>query len=96
MRYRKMADLKWLALIVCCVASIAQSTDDLESLDAEFLSYLAEFEREGDDWTIVAPANAQPDASPTVKTPKAPAPEAMKTPPAKTPTRVEPEAGSER
>jgi hypothetical protein len=74
---------RWtLAFFLSCLATVALSADELETLDADFLSYLAEFEGEHDDWTIVEPPRklqpasetaAKPPAQPS-PTPKAPPP----------------------
>jgi len=51
--------MKRVVLAVAFMAASAQSfaADDAESLDEDFLAYLAELESEQDDWTIVdAPA----------------------------------------
>jgi hypothetical protein len=58
------------ALLASACAWNARSADELESLDEDFLSYLAEFEGDEDDWTIVeqrqakTSASAKPSASP--------------------------------
>ena len=46
-------------LLASSVSWTAHAADDLESLDEDFLSYLAEFEGDEDDWTIVEPAPAK-------------------------------------
>lgn len=90
-------------LLASSVSWTAHAADDLESLDEDFLSYLAEFEGDEDDWTIVeqTPAKApvaakpaQPDANASVAASKAPAkPGAKSTQPAKPAT---PDEGSPR
>jgi hypothetical protein len=61
----------WRTLLVVLLWSAswtASSADELDPLDADFLAYLAEFEGDEDDWTIVEPtttatkAAAKPDA----------------------------------
>jgi hypothetical protein len=51
-------------VILLCSAGFAGAAEDVESLDEDFLAYLAEFEGDDDDWTIVeapvAPAPAKP------------------------------------
>ena len=44
-----------LALLLSSIAWTATAADELESLDEDFLSYLAELENDEDDWTIVEP-----------------------------------------
>jgi hypothetical protein len=89
-----MADLRWLALMVCCAAPLAQATDDLESLDADFLSYLAEFEGEDDDWTIVEPSmRAKPVLPAAAKSPPPRKPEPVTNSP---PSKPAAESGSEQ
>lgn len=57
-------------MLLACFTTIGSAADDLEqSLDADFLSYLAEMESEDDDWTIVEPTTV-----------KQPSPEAAKSP----------------
>jgi hypothetical protein len=68
-----------LAVLVLAssVSWTAQAADDLESLDEDFLSYLAEFEGDEDDWTIVetpakTPVAAKPADASVSKTPTKP------------------------
>ena len=57
-----------------CVATLGLAADDLETLDADFLSYLAELEGEDDDWTIVElPPAKQPAPAATSQAPAQPA-----------------------
>ena len=51
------------ALLAFVIAWNARSADELESLDEDFLSYLAEFEGDDDDWTIVEQTQAKTSAS---------------------------------
>jgi hypothetical protein len=63
-----------LTLAMLGVATGVCAADELESLDADFLAYLAELEGDEDDWTIVEPpanAAAKPAAAPKADTPKA-------------------------
>jgi hypothetical protein len=53
-----------LTVLLSSVAWTASSADDLESLDEDFLSYLAEFESDEDDWTIVESAPTRAAAKP--------------------------------
>jgi hypothetical protein len=82
-----------LALTLTLPASVASSAEQLESLDEDFLSYLAEFEGDEDDWTIVEPVTAktQPAAKPANEATKLPAEKT--TPPPKPAT---PDDGSKR
>ena len=88
--------VRWAALcVMCALVGIAYAAEDLESLDADFLTYLAEFEGEGDDWTIVE----SPPASPAKPTPPPPAskPNAAKPAPTESATKQPtPRKGSER
>jgi hypothetical protein len=47
-----------LALALTLIAGNARSAEKIESLDEDFLSYLADFEGDDDDWTIVEPITA--------------------------------------
>jgi hypothetical protein len=94
-----MSGSRLAALLLASVSWTVQAADDLESLDEDFLSYLAEFEGDEDDWTIVdqAPAKvpaaakpAEPSDSSAGKTTK---PGAKPTPPVETAT---PDDGSKR
>jgi hypothetical protein len=87
------ATVAW-ALLLWSLAWTARSADDLESLDEDFLSYLAEFEGDDDDWTIVEPAPPPAPAKPVTK-PKtvAKAPSSPSPPPPKPAT---PDDGSKR
>jgi hypothetical protein len=94
-----MASSKWAcALLLSSIAWTARSADDLESLDEDFLSYLAEFEGDEDDWTIVepvspaTPAAAKPGPEPKPVT-KAPT---KTTPTSETPKPATPDDGSKR
>ena len=50
-----------LILTACVMATSVFAAEDLESLDADFLAYLAELEGDEDDWTIVeTPAKSEP------------------------------------
>lgn len=93
MRRRTMVD--WyqrcaLAFILCCAMSVALSADDLETLDADFLSYLAELEGEDDDWTIVEPVSPpkQPSSAQPAE-PKSSSDDVKKRPPSKQPSDTE-------
>jgi hypothetical protein len=80
--------------MMCCVAPFAHAGDDLESLDADFLSYLAEFEGEDDDWTIVEPPSSAKPVAPAVTTIPSPrASEQAMEPPA---SKAASETGSEQ
>jgi hypothetical protein len=72
---------RWaLAVALCSIAAMGFAADELESLDADFLAYLAEYEGDEDDWTAVAaiaartakpaPAAKAPSAPPTASAPK--------------------------
>ena len=85
-------------VLASCVSWSVHAADDLESLDEDFLSYLAEFEGDEDDWTIVeqtpatVPVAAKP-AAPEQKTSKTPSNTPPKQPPVKPAT---PDDGSKR
>jgi hypothetical protein len=64
-------------LLLLCSAGDPMAADDIESLDEDFLAYLAEFEGDDDDWTIV-------ETAPAARSPAKPADE----PAAKTATKV--------
>ena len=57
--YRTMADPRaarvgWaLFVVTCAIALSVRAADEIESLDADFLAYLADLESDEDDWTIV-------------------------------------------
>jgi hypothetical protein len=53
-----------LALGLTLIAWNVRSAEKIESLDEDFLSYLAEFEGDEDDWTIVEPITAKTPAKP--------------------------------
>ena len=74
----KLALTSVVALALTIIAWTARSAEKVESLDEDFLSYLAEFEGEEDDWTIVEPVTAKTLAKPTADANKLPA----KNPPA--------------
>jgi hypothetical protein len=79
-----MVDAKlMLALTLTLAAFVAGSAEKLESLDEDFLSYLAEFEGDEDDWTIVEPVTAKtpPAAKPANDAPKLPANKTTPLPP---------------
>jgi hypothetical protein len=80
---------------MCALASIAYATEDLESLDGDFLTYLAELEGEGDDWTIVEPPSASP-AKPTPTPPVAKSNAAKPAPTESATKQPTPPKGSER
>ena len=77
-------------VMLFCSTGLCAAADDIESLDEDFLAYLAEFEGDDDDWTIVeapvTPAPAKPanelapqtttKASPTTSAPKSATPDA--------------------
>ena len=90
-------------LLLASVTVNAYAADDLESLDEDFLSYLAEFEGDEDDWTIVeqTPAKtpvaakpAQPSDTTASKTTKPPAKPAQPMKPQ--PANTTPDDGSKR
>jgi hypothetical protein len=60
-----------LPLLLWSIAWTATAAEELESLDEDFLSYLAELENDEDDWTIVEPASA-PTSTATVAKPASP------------------------
>ena len=62
-----------LALALTLTSWTARSAEKIESLDEDFLSYLAEFEGDEDDWTIVEPVTAKTPSKPTVDANKPPA-----------------------
>lgn len=66
----------------------ARSAEKIESLDEDFLAYLAEFEGDEDDWTIVEPMTEKLPVKPTNQPP------AKKTP--VLPRPVTPDDGSKR
>ena len=92
-------------LVILLLASVtlsARAADDLESLDEDFLSYLAEFEGDEDDWTIVdqppaktpaAAKSAQPQSSNAATSANKPTKPAKPTQPVKPAT---PDDGSKR
>lgn len=80
-----------LALALMLTAWTAKSAENIESLDEDFLSYLAEFEGDEDDWTIVEPVTAKTPAKPTTE---ANQPPAKKTPASTKPAT--PDEGSKR
>jgi hypothetical protein len=58
--------LSWRTLLVVLLWSAswtASSADELDPLDADFLAYLAEFEGDEDDWTIVEPTTTTTNAA---------------------------------
>jgi len=94
---------KFAVLLLASVTMNGQAADDLESLDEDFLSYLAEFEGDEDDWTIVEPTPAktpvaakpaQPSDTTASKTTKQPAKPTQPTKPQ--PVNTTPDDGSKR
>jgi hypothetical protein len=87
--------LKISLVILLCSAGIAATAEDAESLDEDFLAYLAEFEGDDDDWTIVelAPVTTLP-----AKPANEQAPRVVTQPPPKTsaPKPATPDPGSKR
>lgn len=69
-----------LALALTFVASTTRAAEKLESLDEDFLAYLAEYEGEEDDWTIVEPVTAKAPAAKPAKPVKQPPPKKPATP----------------
>ena len=67
-------------LALALTASAAWSAEKLESLDEDFLAYLAEYEGDEDDWTIVEPVTAKAPAAKPAKTAKEPPPKQTATP----------------
>jgi len=60
-----MLSLRTLLVVLLWSASwTASSADELDPLDADFLAYLAEFEGDEDDWTIVEPPTTPAAAQP--------------------------------
>lgn len=80
-----------LALALLLMASVVSSAEKLESLDEDFLAYLAEFEGDEDDWTIVEPVTATTPAKPANEATKPPAKK-----PAPPPKPTTPDDGSKR
>jgi hypothetical protein len=82
------------AMLLCCAAALAMTAEDTESLEEDFLAYLAEFEGDDDDWTIVEVAAATAPAKPANDA----AAKASTTPPVKTPApkAATPADGSKR
>jgi len=82
-----------LVMLLCSIGLCA-ATDDIESLDEDFLAYLAEFEGDDDDWTIVeapvtpAPAKPASELAPKTTTKASPSPA--------TPKAATPDVGSKR
>lgn len=89
-----MVDVRlMLALALTLAASVAGSAEKLESLNEDFLAYLAEFEGDEDDWTIVEPVDAK------AQSPAKPANEVKQPPVKKTtppPKPATPDDGSKR
>jgi hypothetical protein len=81
-------------VMLLCSSGLCAAAEDVESLDEDFLAYLAEFEGDDDDWTIVeaplTPASAKPANELPPKT-------ATKAPPPTSATKsATPDAGSKR
>ena len=56
-----------IALALMLWAATTRSAEKLESLDEDFLAYLAEYEGDEDDWTIVEPVTTKGPAAKTAK-----------------------------
>ena len=84
-----------VAMLLCCAAALALAAEDAESLDEDFVAYLAEFEGESDDWTIVEVATF---TAPPAKPPNDAAAQPSATSPQKAPATkaATPAEGSKR